>query len=231
MSLQSRLPPPPKPEPVLPAPVPPPQGLHAVGDAIRRGWRGAEPPPPPPPKRKEPKESERPLEAEEPVRIAVLIQMPVDPSAPAPLYDDAEDEVAWRPGMELGVWEGNLAGSTAGLRAHEAEHVWAYPPAGYGVGGLESEPHAQAGRAPAASGPGPYESQGYATPAGPPPGLYSGHGAGTLGGFDDRQVQSYSSPSAGIYGGYGGGGLESEGAMYAPPPGPPPSTYPPPRQN
>lgn len=176
---------------------------------------------------KEPKESDRPLEAEEPVRIAVLIQMPVDPSAPAPLYDDADDEVAWRPGMELGVWEGNLAGSTNGMRAHEAEHVWAYPPAGYGDGGLESEPPASR---PGRAGRGPAQAQAaqYAPPSGPPPGLYSGHGAG---GFDDRQPQTYSSSSAGIYGGYGSGGLESEQGMYAPPPGPPPTTYPPQRQS
>lgn len=214
--LQSRLPPPPKPEPVIPAPVPPPQGLSAIGDAIRRGWRGAESPPPPEPKRKEPKESERPLEAEEPVRIAVLIQMPVDPSAPAPLYDDAEDEVAWRPSMELGVWEGNLAGSTSGMRAHEAEHVWAYPPAGYGDGGLESEPPARPEAAGRARGQPQGRPQGQeqgqlAPPARPPPGLYSGYGAGGL----ESERQPYASTAGGIYGGYGSGGLDSE--QYPPP--------------
>lgn len=186
LSLQSRLPPPPKQEPEIPAPVSQPQGLSAVGDAIRRGWRGAEPPPEPPVRRKEPKEADRPLEAEEPVRVAVLIQMPVDPALPPPLYDDAEDEVGWRPGMELGVWEGNLAGSTEGMRTQRAQHVYAYPPTGYGDGGLESEgpwSHTQgSGQYAPPSGPPPrvhagYErsrrSQGqYAPPAGPPPASY-----------------------------------------------------------
>ena len=53
-------------------------------------------------------ESERQVTEGEGVRLAVVIQMPAEVSPKRTSMDTDEDEPGWRPGMELGVWEGRL---------------------------------------------------------------------------------------------------------------------------
>lgn len=42
----------------------------------------------------------------EPVRLAFMVQMPVQGKAPSTRTEASEEDVGWRPGMEIGVWEG-----------------------------------------------------------------------------------------------------------------------------
>ncbi|WVQ86115.1 hypothetical protein IAT38_008283 [Cryptococcus sp. DSM 104549] len=62
-------------------------------------------------------ELNRPLEPGEPIRLAVVIQMP-NPSDGRQRYKTdemtEEEEVAWEGGMELGVWEGAVMGGGNG---------------------------------------------------------------------------------------------------------------------
>lgn len=59
--------------------------------------------------RRKPEDSEldRTIEAGEPLRIALIIQMPTSGvDRQSYRQDDSDEEVAWESGMELGVWEG-----------------------------------------------------------------------------------------------------------------------------
>ena len=93
-----------------PRPRPPPLiDLSAFSRARRRRSSSVtvEPPPPPP---KLQREIDRALGVGEEVRVAVVIQMPREvEDEPERHYDSDEEEyeeVGWKPGMELGVWEG-----------------------------------------------------------------------------------------------------------------------------
>ncbi|GMK56188.1 hypothetical protein CspeluHIS016_0300280 [Cutaneotrichosporon spelunceum] len=115
LSVQSLLPPDPEPEPDIPTtpfPFPEPTGgrLRTAGTGLRRRM-GLDVLPlqsdPPQPTASSP-EMERSLADGEPLRVAVMVLMPTESDAVSVLID--ADEIAWRPGMEVGVWEGIVAG-------------------------------------------------------------------------------------------------------------------------
>lgn len=122
--IHSLLPPEPEPEPELqPIQLPEPPGgrFRTPGAGFRRRLGLEAMPPladPPPPVPREP-EMARPLSDGEPVRVAVVVQMPTECDAVSALSDD--DEIAWRPGMEIGVWEGMVVGRKRSISSDETE--------------------------------------------------------------------------------------------------------------
>jgi hypothetical protein len=64
------------------------------------------------PKPNKPKEIDRMIQLGEDMRLAVVIQMPVQDQGAKKRQswasDEDEEEVAWEHGMELGVWEGSV---------------------------------------------------------------------------------------------------------------------------
>ncbi|KAL1412393.1 hypothetical protein Q8F55_000138 [Vanrija albida] len=104
LTAQSLAPAPPlhRPGPVSPMPPPPPPPR-----LFRRNREPPAPPPPPPPPKIE-REIKRTLEAGEPMRVAVVIQMPGYERRAVEDDDDDDEIVGWEPGMELGVWTGSV---------------------------------------------------------------------------------------------------------------------------
>lgn len=151
--LTSRLPGVPIEQPTIPRPPSPPPQLRTFG---LRAFRREQPPTPEPaPRVKEVREVDRKLEDSEPVRVAVLVQMPGYPPRNTDNDVDGDELVGWQPGMELGLWEGHVA----------AEHEWCGADdalSEYGNDGYEYEGY---------EGYGAYEGQGgetFAAPLGAP---------------------------------------------------------------
>ncbi|KAL7422967.1 hypothetical protein Q5752_002265 [Cryptotrichosporon argae] len=97
------------------APAPPSESIDVrptfTTPSRRRGVADPElaPPPAPPsadtPLSEQPPVLARALEPGEPVRVAVVVQMPSEGRG-RPRGADDDDEVGWEAGMEIGVWEG-----------------------------------------------------------------------------------------------------------------------------
>ncbi|CAK9783026.1 hypothetical protein CC85DRAFT_286562 [Cutaneotrichosporon oleaginosum] len=126
LTIHSLLPPDPEPEPE-PQPAPDSVRLRPPGAGFtnfrrRMGLDAALPDPPPPTPRAP--EMSRPLADAEPLRVAVIVQMPTEWECDASSALSDDDEIGWRPGMEIGVWEGVVEGSggvSSGVDTSEIE--------------------------------------------------------------------------------------------------------------
>jgi len=109
-------------EPELPAPEPIPQPTaprRTLADRLRRTPIEPSPPPPvPPPK---PREIDRDVMFGEDISMAVIIRMPSEAShVERPRPDDdsfmSDEATGWKPGMEIGVWQGHVGDSSSSTR-------------------------------------------------------------------------------------------------------------------
>ncbi|WVW80581.1 hypothetical protein I302_102567 [Kwoniella bestiolae CBS 10118] len=104
ISLQSLLPPSPP-----PTSSPPPNEVSSPRPLFGFRQRSSPPEAPPP----QTKEVHREVASGEPVKMGVIIQMPVPPEQQQKQNDDDEEKVGWEMGMELGIWEGRIQSGSA----------------------------------------------------------------------------------------------------------------------